>query len=82
MCVQWRGFSNINVMQTRPGLYPRLHGTQGQGQAGTGHPLHWDQVLGGQRDEALGKGGQQQDPLGGGPDTPSAAQKPGADQPR
>ena len=58
-------------MQTRPGLYPLLHGTQGHGQSGTG--------LGGQRDEALGEGGRQQDHLGGGPDTPLAAQKPGAE---
>ena len=38
-------------------------------------------MLDGQRDKALVEGGRQQEPLGGGPDTPSAAQKLGADQP-
>ena len=59
--VQWKGSSNINVMHG-PWLYPLLHGTKGQGGAGTGHHLHWDHQLGGQRGQALGEGARQQDP--------------------
>ena len=53
----------------------------GEEEEGCGQPaLHWDQVLGGQREEALGEGAQQQDPWWVSHQTLHSSAEPGADQ--
>jgi hypothetical protein len=58
-----------------------LHGTKDEAGAGTGHQLHWDQQLGGQREEALGEGGRQQDHWWIFHQTLHQQRRSGADQP-